>query len=323
MRREEAWSWLAAVALVVACGGTTSSGSGRHVDIEGDASVGGADAGARPECPLNEPAQLSDCTGQVTQSCLYHGAIVCSCALAPAGPRWLCVDTSAAGGAPGAGGASAAGGAPGAGGAACCADDRDCGDIDRVPCVKGVCKDPVPGHCWTDADCRPGETCSGAFVCGCAADCDQADAPGACTSTPDGGPVEVDCATSTDCPPEWCGFDCCPGGPECARCCVPKTCQGFTARDCPLSRCRLLTNCDGAPICYPTFSAPDPTCGTVGYYGPVACCAGAVKRCGVVQVDGSCNRSAGGYDDMPMCLACGDGTCDTLENPCSCPEDCP
>jgi hypothetical protein len=62
----------------------------------------------------------------------------------------------------------------------CCTSDWQCGDYVYSPCVSGVCKQPVAGHCWKDAECAPGQTCVGAFVCPCGAACGQAETPGKC-----------------------------------------------------------------------------------------------------------------------------------------------
>jgi hypothetical protein len=62
----------------------------------------------------------------------------------------------------------------------CCTTDWQCGDYVYTPCVNGVCKQPVAGHCWKDAECAAGETCTGAFVCPCGAACGQAETPGKC-----------------------------------------------------------------------------------------------------------------------------------------------
>jgi hypothetical protein len=62
----------------------------------------------------------------------------------------------------------------------CCKTDWDCGDYAYVPCVNGVCMMPVPGACWTSAECAAGEQCVGASVCPCGALCGIADTPGKC-----------------------------------------------------------------------------------------------------------------------------------------------
>jgi hypothetical protein len=128
------------------------------------------------------------------------------------------------------------------------------------------------------------------------------------------------------CPSDLCQFDCCDdgrGGPECAVCCKPKECQMIDVAHCPLDRCQLMTDCGGRTVCYYRSSEPPPACGSVSYYGQeVACCGGLVKRCGAM-INGVCRPDTGGYDGLPQCLACGDGTCDPIwENPCNCPEDC-
>jgi len=62
----------------------------------------------------------------------------------------------------------------------CCNQDIDCGDKTWFPCVEHVCKQPVPGQCWVDAECGPGMKCQGASVCPCNFDCNGPDSPGTC-----------------------------------------------------------------------------------------------------------------------------------------------
>lgn len=308
MPREEAPSWIVpmiiAITVIFACGGTTTTGTKRHVDVGngGDASVGGSNF-----LPIQ--------TGGVSE---FGGAISSG--------------GGGTGGGTGMGGTIAAGGVAGSGGSAgpgCCRRGLDCGDEEQ--CVNGVCKPMVPGHCWKNAECGDAGSCIGAVVCECATQCKQGDTPGVCRRAADAGTVSadssvapVDCANSAMCPSEWCDRVCCPGGPECALCCVPKSCTSFDAAHCPLDGCQLLPTCNGTSVCYPFFTAPPPTCGGLGYYGGHApCCSGAVLRCGLPRSDGSCDLTVGGYNDFPMCIECGDGSCDTrFENRCSCPEDC-
>jgi hypothetical protein len=63
---------------------------------------------------------------------------------------------------------------------ACCTNDMACGDEQYVPCVNGVCKQPIAGYCWKDAECSAGQKCVGVFVCPCGAACGQAETPGKC-----------------------------------------------------------------------------------------------------------------------------------------------
>jgi hypothetical protein len=258
---------------------------------------------------------------------------------------------SGTGGRTDAGGTTAAGGVAGSGGSLasrCCQKDLDCGDLLYEPCVNGVCKSTVVGRCWTNSECPNGASCVGASVCGCGLRCDQGDTPGKCAPPSvdagsavltdgsvadggkdasgvggaDGGPV--DCAASATCPSESCQIVCCSQGGECAPCCVRKACQAFDAAHCPLDACQLLPTCAGTSVCYPFFTAPPPSCGGLGYYGGhAACCSGVVLRCGLPLSAESCDLTVGGYNGFPMCVACGDGNCDTqYENRCSCPEDC-
>jgi hypothetical protein len=62
----------------------------------------------------------------------------------------------------------------------CCNANIDCGDESFVPCVEHVCKQPVIGRCWVDAECGLGMKCEGAVVCPCGYDCDVEDSPGMC-----------------------------------------------------------------------------------------------------------------------------------------------
>ena len=60
---------------------------------------------------------------------------------------------------------------------ACCANDAEC-----VPgiCVNTICEAWNSGGCFRDDTCPQGYLCSGAFVCGCAADCSAPDRQGTC-----------------------------------------------------------------------------------------------------------------------------------------------
>lgn len=62
----------------------------------------------------------------------------------------------------------------------CCNADIDCGDESFVPCVEHVCKPPIAGKCWVDAECGNGMKCQGASVCPCNYDCEVEDSPGTC-----------------------------------------------------------------------------------------------------------------------------------------------
>jgi len=65
----------------------------------------------------------------------------------------------------------------------CCTSDAECPGDSICRQVNGGtdCVAPNPStRCWRDSDCGQGETCYGAFICGCDADCDGADAPGVC-----------------------------------------------------------------------------------------------------------------------------------------------
>ncbi len=63
-------------------------------------------------------------------------------------------------------------------GPVCCVADIEC--IGIGVCAGGVCKAPVSGGCWKDADCGPNATCEGESICPCGALCALADYPGKC-----------------------------------------------------------------------------------------------------------------------------------------------
>ena len=72
----------------------------------------------------------------------------------------------------------------------CCIKDLECGAgelcVNGESALGGVCK-PIPPpafpaiSCWSDAGCPAEETCLGATVCPCGAQCFAPDAPGICT----------------------------------------------------------------------------------------------------------------------------------------------
>jgi hypothetical protein len=66
-----------------------------------------------------------------------------------------------------------------------CADWQDGSSCQKLPGADyGKCLMPVKApSCWTHADCADGETCQGAAVCPCDADCDMEDTPGTCVNT--------------------------------------------------------------------------------------------------------------------------------------------
>jgi hypothetical protein len=135
----------------------------------------------------------------------------------------------------------------------CCATDAECGAGNRCAPAggdKGVCKPAATaaGTCWNGADCESGEVCVGAIVCPCTADCDQADAPGACAPVATGC-----CAADADCPDDICfGQVCLTPPPADFRC--------WRDKDCPSGK-----TCHGAAVC---------PCGAdceLDYEGPGVC----------------------------------------------------
>jgi len=136
-------------------------------------------------------------------------------------------------------------------------------------------------------------------------------------------------SSSTDsetCPSEFCTVNCVGGGDlfGCVLGCVPKDCQDFSAEDCPLISCKIMTNSAGEKVCYYRPVVSPPACGGHGYYGQeVECCPGLVLRSGKVLKNETCATKEDFYRDaFPYCLNCGNEICDTLENKCNCPEDC-
>ncbi|MFO0757207.1 MAG: hypothetical protein U0359_12000 [Byssovorax sp.] len=113
------------------------------------------------ECAPSESCLGNSCAGVVCAECPAGGpssTIIGACACAcDASGQYSC---------------ALAGG--------CCNTDMDCGDAVFVPCVNHVCKQPVDGGCWADAECPPDQKCKGATVCPCSADCDVPDQPGTC-----------------------------------------------------------------------------------------------------------------------------------------------
>lgn len=250
MSREEARPWIAPlIALLIAklgCGGTTTTGADKHIDVGGgkDASVETSDSGTGGTC-----RNCSDGGGS-GRAFGTGGASGAGGKVAAGGSPG-----SEAGGASGAGGKIGAGGSPGSGGAnppGCCQKDSDCGDLRYVPCVNGVCKDPVPKHCWSNADCVGRGSCTAAFVCRCGLDCDQADTPGICTLDIDAG---SDAGTAR-CQQLYAPRSACPSA-SIANCCdclcgscgnVAATC-GADIRCNDLISCAILAHCTSLDEC--------------------------------------------------------------------------
>ena len=135
-----------------------------------------------------------------------------------------------------------------------------------------------------------------------------------------------------ECPELRC-FLGCVGGimyPGCEAGCQPKPCLQISAEECPLYRCQLLVSCEnkGDPeeeikVCFDLLANEPAECGGLAYAGQLECCEGMEKRCGVEFFDGSCDMvGANSVYAVPICLPCGNGTCNQFENRCNCPEDC-
>jgi len=141
----------------------------------------GADLGAGGVCyPMKEPGACfdnSDCG--FGNFCV--GADICSCDMNCISMLGFCV--------------------PGQGG--CCMSDAECQDgyvchvFEPNDPMGGVCEPApyLPGQCWNDWDCFPGETCMDAWSCPCNADCDGWDQYGFCSGSPEGC-----CNSDLECP---------------------------------------------------------------------------------------------------------------------------
>jgi hypothetical protein len=110
--------------------------------------------------------------------------------------------------------------------------------------VSSVCKTTPATRCWRDDQCPAGQACSGAFVCGCAADCLLADQMGYCV------PPDVEC----------CGSDADCASMGAAVHCVEGVCKSapkagcWTNDDCPAGGyCTGANTCRCGALC----GAPD------------------------------------------------------------------
>ncbi len=93
----------------------------------------------------------------------------------------------------------------------CCTADSDCpeGAICHMQGAGGTClRAPGDNACWEDADCGDGQSCQGATVCGCQADCEWSSGLGHCVE--DGNDDLAECvARFTGC---GCAFEQCMDG---------------------------------------------------------------------------------------------------------------
>ncbi len=128
------------------------------------------------------------------------------------------------------------------------------------------------------------------------------------------------------CPEDVCQVDCLLGirYDSCPLSCLPKLCFEISAGQCPQDYCQVVKGCSGEDVCYQKDSPQqEDFCGEKGYGGPLGCCTGLKKVCGVKTFDGTCDQSADSSAfSVPMCLPCGDGICGHMENSCNCPKDC-
>ncbi len=172
---------------------------------------------------------------------------------------------------------------------ACCQSDADCaGELSDGPALvcaesgAGSCEPlPAPGQCWNHEDCQAFESCEGAKICPCNADCqpggpglcvavipgccasdtDCADGDiclsGVCTQKPTGGA----CYSAADCSEGECtGAFVCPCG---APCFMPTTAGqcGVPANECTADGdCAQGETCVAGPVCTDLCVAGDPAC---------------------------------------------------------------
>jgi hypothetical protein len=125
----------------------------------------------------------------------------------------------------------------------CCTQDAECpaGKVCAPAGDSGVCEPAtfVPGTCWDEGDCMPGQECVGAWACPCNADCDGWDTPGTCQ-----GPMDGCCQADPDCGP---GMVCVGGEFELGGTCEPAPAFGECFKD---SDCYVMSQaCEGAITC--------------------------------------------------------------------------
>lgn len=227
-------------------------------------------------------------------------------------------------------GGTSAGGTGGAGGAG---NDGSCPPPARPPVPGAECA-PVGSRCSSSGEDSADYLCTSdriwtrrdyAPVVGGAAGVGE---------VPE-GTRRVDCSASSvdgECQSEpQCATDCCDGAgtdgaiPACGEvCCRERRCAEIPPDHCPSGRCQLVNGCDDELRCVPVYPGPLPECGKVTATNPkLACCQGLTRRCGRLSSDGTCDHAYGmGAGNAAICIACGDGTCEDVENPCNCPEDC-
>lgn len=163
----------------------------------------------------------------------------------------------------------------------CCDSDWEC-PTGQVCAPGGTCQPaPVPGRCWTKADCYGvGQDCVGATSCPCDLDCGIATQPGTCL------PLPTSCCNSDeDCPDDTeCRFaglaDHMPG--RCVAAHLGAACPGDAAccwqdGDCPGGYCDGAQGCGCIDLC--------PMCG--------ACAADQIGLCRSWDIDVDVTASAG------------------------------
>ena len=272
------WPYVGVLAAIIGCGGATSNGGGGAGGSSGgpggtpNDGVGGGECGCPPVvcapgfrsvtvpgacCPICQPCGAVNCPN--TPACAPGEQPVTSagqCCPTSCGQTGAGGTGGGGAGGTGTGGGTAAGGLGGSGGyPACCYADADCGSDPAVHCVDTICLLPVPGGCWRNADCANGQTCNGARVCPCNADCSYNAVPGKCVSLPPGC-----CQKDSDC------------GDLVYEPCVNGVCKSTVPGGCwTNAECRSGGSCIGAFVCgcaarCSQGDAPG-TCGWVGDAG--------------------------------------------------------
>lgn len=131
---------------------------------------------------------------------------------------------------------------------------------------------------------------------------------------------------TNQCPDSLCRIRCYGGidYPGCDIECFGKECTSINPSMCPKPTCQIVKGCHDADLCLPNDLRTELECGDSGYIGDaLECCEGLKKRCGIPLFDDTCDQAPErSIYAAPMCLPCGNGTCDVLENRCNCPEDC-
>jgi hypothetical protein len=168
-------TWVIVVAVISACGGTTTTGTERHIDVGsgGDASVGGSESGADPSCPTSEPKSGYDCYGppsHLGSTCSY-GLTACRCInMGQNSASWSCDQLGGAGGSTG-----------GTGGNSGCEGNGGTYNCGRIACPPRTRLSSVPGQCCPT--CEPCGQVNCLFMPACSFGEQPVTPPGECCPT--------------------------------------------------------------------------------------------------------------------------------------------